>query len=312
MAMENEDGGGGGSWWGSWMTAAKTKSAEVYEFVKNDLDELSSAVKTEACAVLSSTSNAVKETLQLDKPESTANSVKRSVSSFFDQVGTALSPPPEDGDEEAIIIQGSDPVFLNRLQTRIYTLASEPRTFTEDIPADQMSQFEAWLSVLEEDKMTTDKLTKHLTSCPALQENYTALVPHQVSLAQFWQRYLFRKGLIEDEEAARERKEEREKQAAESFQWDKVEKINEMEIPEEEQIRLLAEYEAERKLLKDRKHEDVNSPMLIERERKDMVIVSTSATTSVSTASTTDKESNDDDWEREFDLEDADAADDKK
>lgn len=38
---------------------------------------------------------------------------------------------------------------------------------------------------------------------------------------EFWQRYLFRKGQIEDEEAARERKEERDKQAAESFQWDK-------------------------------------------------------------------------------------------
>lgn len=56
---------------------------------------------------------------QLDKPESTANTVKRSVSSFFDQVGSALSPQPEDGDEEAIIIQGSNPVFLNRLQVSV-------------------------------------------------------------------------------------------------------------------------------------------------------------------------------------------------
>lgn len=56
---------------------------------------------------------------QLDKPESTANNVKRSVSSFFDQVGSALSPPPDDGDEEAIVIQGNNPVFLNRLQVGI-------------------------------------------------------------------------------------------------------------------------------------------------------------------------------------------------
>jgi len=298
MAMENEEGGAGG-WWGSWVNAAKAKSAEVYEFVKNDLNELSTAVKSEASAVLSSTSNAVKETLQLDKPESTANTVKRSVSSFFDQVGTALSPPPEDGDEEAIIIQGSDPVFLNRLQTRLYTLASEPRTFTEDIPAEQMPQFEAWLTVLEEDKMSMDKMTKMLAACPPLQENYTALVPTQVSHAQFWHRYLFRKGLIEDEEAARERKEEREKQVAESFQWDK----------EEEQTRILAEYEAERKMMKDsgKKNDENegNSAVLIEREKKDMIIVSTSATTSVSTGSTGDKESNDDDWEREFDLDES-------
>ncbi|XP_054276117.1 BSD domain-containing protein 1-like isoform X2 [Macrosteles quadrilineatus] len=307
MAMENEDGGAAGGWWGSWMNAAKAKSAEVYEFVKNDLNELSTAVKSEASAVLSSTSNAVKETLQLDKPESTANTVKRSVSSFFDQVGTALSPPPEDGDEEAIIIQGSDPVFLNRLQTRLYTLASEPRTFTEDIKEDQMPQFEAWLTVLEEDKMSMDKMTKMLAACPPLQENYTTLVPTQVSHAQFWHRYLFRKGLIEDEEAARERKEEREKQVADSFQWDK-------ELSEEEQIRILAEYEAERKMMKesDKKSEEngvnVNSAVLIEREKKDMIIVSTSATTSLSTGSTGDKESNDDDWEREFDLDETEAS----
>lgn len=62
---------------------------------------------------------------QLDKPESTANNVKRSVSSFFDQVGSALSPPPDDGDEEAIVIQGNNPVFLNRLQVKIIHYMSQ-------------------------------------------------------------------------------------------------------------------------------------------------------------------------------------------
>lgn len=41
------------------------QSAEVYEFVKRDFDEISSVVKNEASAVVSSTASVVKETLQV-------------------------------------------------------------------------------------------------------------------------------------------------------------------------------------------------------------------------------------------------------
>jgi hypothetical protein len=44
-----------------------------------------------------------------------------------------------------------------------------------------------------------------------------------VSHLEFWQRYLFRKALLEDEEARREameRRAEKERQTAENFQWD--------------------------------------------------------------------------------------------
>lgn len=44
-----------------------------------------------------------------------------------------------------------------------------------------MSQFEAWLGVLEEDKLSEDKLSKLMAACPPLQENYTTLVPQHVS-----------------------------------------------------------------------------------------------------------------------------------
>lgn len=65
-----------------------------------------------------------------------------------------------------------------------------------------------------------------------------------------------------------------------------------IELSEEEQVRLLAEYEAERKQMKERKSDEkeIGSGVLIEREKKDMVIVSNSATTSTSaTSSTGDK-----------------------
>lgn len=41
------------------------QSAEVYEFVKRDFDEISSVVKNEASAVVNSTASVVKETLQV-------------------------------------------------------------------------------------------------------------------------------------------------------------------------------------------------------------------------------------------------------
>jgi hypothetical protein len=50
-----------------------------------------------------------------------------------------------------------------------------------------------------------------------------------VSHLEFWQRYLFRKALLEDEEARREameRRAEKERQAAENFQWDQGKSLN--------------------------------------------------------------------------------------
>lgn len=54
--------------------------------------------------------------LQLDEPESTASTMKRSVSSFLGQVSSVLNPSPEDDDEEAIVIHDSEPVVLTKFQ----------------------------------------------------------------------------------------------------------------------------------------------------------------------------------------------------
>jgi len=51
----------------------------------------------------------------LENPESTANTMKKSVSSFLDQMSSALNPLPDD-DDEALMIVGSDTVTLSRLQ----------------------------------------------------------------------------------------------------------------------------------------------------------------------------------------------------
>lgn len=53
----------------------------------------------------------------MENPESTANTMKKSVSSFLDQMSSALNPLPDDEDE-AIMIVGSDTVTLSRLQVK--------------------------------------------------------------------------------------------------------------------------------------------------------------------------------------------------
>ena len=53
---------------------------------------------------------------QLDEPDSTVGTMKRSVSSFLGQVTSVLNPSPEDDDEEAIVIHDSEPVVLTKYQ----------------------------------------------------------------------------------------------------------------------------------------------------------------------------------------------------
>ncbi|XP_021914019.1 BSD domain-containing protein 1-like isoform X2 [Zootermopsis nevadensis] len=368
MAEERE-----GGWLDSWYKAAKNKSVEVLQFVKRDLDEFSTAVKSEASNVVSSTTSALKDKLRLDEPESTANTMKRSVSSFFGQVSSVLNPSPEDEDEEAIVIHDSQPVVLTKYQMLQRALVANPDTFLFDPDKKYEQQYEAWLEIIE-DQLTADRLSKMMTANPDLHSQYTALVPDQVSHLEFWQRYLFRKALLEDEEArkeATERRAEKERQVAENFQWEQDDFGTNIELTEEEQTRLLLEYEREcesKKLLRSNsernsredammsacgvrgnqhssficesrsepsiaskmdgcqmttsdkatsKQENLNrdgqkgelmtgdeSVLFKTKEKKDMVIV-TDGNSCHTSSSSGDKESNYDDWEREFDLEDA-------
>ncbi|KAK7867046.1 hypothetical protein R5R35_005686 [Gryllus longicercus] len=336
-----------GSWWDSWYKAAKDKSVEVLEFVKRDLDEFSTAVKSEASNVVTTTTSALKDKLKLDEPESTANSVKRSVSSFLGQVSNALSPPPQDEDEEAIMIFNSQPVPLTPFQKKLHALIIDPDTFLVAPSEADLPQYKAWLEVTQEVLNNEQRLARMLAANPDLHCQYTRLVPEKVSASQFWEHYLFKKALLEDDEARREameRRAERERQAAENFCWEQEDFGTHIELSEEEQTRLLQEYEKEcenKKLLRNTSQEEnlvvednhysenvnetpVDTPVkksssVIQKdkeqsedtddlsvgERKDLVIVSPDGNSCHTTSSCSgDKESNDGDWEREFDLDD--------
>lgn len=247
------DSGENNYWLSSWLSAAKVKSNEVLEFVKKDLEEFGSAVKNEATSMASTTGTVLEKTLKLNEPESTASTMKRSFSSFLGQMNNVLnpSPSPDDSDTEAILItEGSETVTLTKLQQAVYELQKNEKVFLEDPDPSVDKQYQCWLEIID-DQLTEERLTKHLTSSATLNNQYLKLVPDNVPHLLFWKRYLFRKALLEDELAhqeAMERRELKEKQMTEEhLKWDQEDFASNIELSEEEQIRLLQQYEEETK-----------------------------------------------------------------
>ncbi|XP_024080347.1 BSD domain-containing protein 1-A-like isoform X2 [Cimex lectularius] len=241
----------------------------------------------------------------LDKEDSTATSVKKSLSSFLDQISDVFVPPSEDDQVYVpLVVKDGEPVQLSPIQMKLYTLISSEGTYTTPIELEFKDRFEAWLKVSEEIFTNVKYLSISLASNSKLQDKYTQLVPDKVSHSDFWKRYLFRKALLEDTEAERERKEARrgeeeiEKEKEICNEDDILNDIDfraNVELTEEEQTQLLAQYEAEIK-------NEFDVSTIRTREKKDLVIVGSNLT---SQASTSSKESSTDgEWEKEFELED--------
>lgn len=159
------------------------QSVEVYDYVRKDFDEFTQTVSEE----VSTTASALKEKLkvllsftvhtlplqflcfQIDDSSGTAATVKRSVTSFLNQVSDVFYIPPEDDDE---------PIFLDRLTAIIYTLGSDPATFLVDPDA---TEFEAWQESLNLESQQAD-IAALLANNEKLRHNFETLVPSKVKL----------------------------------------------------------------------------------------------------------------------------------
>lgn len=264
--------GGGGSWWGSWLDTAKSKSASVLEAVKNDLTELTTVVKTEA----TSATEALGRSLSLTEPDSTVGAMKKSFSSFLGQVTEALVPSLEEEEEgEEVLITEEGAETLTGFYKHLAELQSMDGTYLEE-PADELSEkYKRWMEVVEQEQFTEPRLARHLASSTILNEQYVTLVPGKVAHMDFWKRYLFKKALLEDAIANAEIAERKAKAAVASSEtvapnkvivqtdqpkrtieedlipddiaWAEVPEFDasNMELSEEEQARLLEEYEQE-------------------------------------------------------------------
>ncbi|XP_017779681.1 PREDICTED: BSD domain-containing protein 1-like isoform X2 [Nicrophorus vespilloides] len=256
MAQNNDN------WFGSWLSAAKNKSCEVLEFVKKDLEEFGNVVKTEATNVVTSTGTAIEKTLKLDEPESTASSMKRSFSSFLGQMNEALNPSLDDSDTDVImIVKGNETVKLTKLQQALYELQKDELTFIQDPDPSMKKQYEYWLEIID-DQLSEDRLSKHMLSSLTLKNQYISLVPLKVGHELFWKRYLFRKALLEDDFARLEALEKRDSKLKEvtedTVNWEE-DFSKDISLSEEEQIKLLEQYENETKEKEEQRKQSVDN-----------------------------------------------------
>lgn len=206
VPSSRQDEGQSGNWWDSWLSSAKSKSAEVYTMVKKDLDEIGTAVKSEASHVFSTTSTVIGKTLKLDVPESPANVMKKSLSSFIGQVSTVLNPEPDDEDDTEVILSSGDTTMLSTYKKELEALQRVDATFI--VPA-YSPEFDAWRASLETTEagvISLSSVAKRLDASPLLRSQYDKLVPDAVSHDEFWERYLFRVALLQDRLAAAARK----------------------------------------------------------------------------------------------------------
>lgn len=159
------------------------------------MEEISTAVRTE----VTNAGSAIGDTLRLDEPESTANTVKKSLSSFFGQVSEALVPTIEEEDDaEAILITKDGSVTLTGFQKHLAELQAYDATYLTAPDSSLTDNYQRWLEIVDQQQFTQNQLAKHLSSSDILNEKYLALVPDQVSHMEFWKRYLFRRALLED------------------------------------------------------------------------------------------------------------------
>lgn len=158
------------------------------------MDEIKTAVRSE----VSYAGSVLGETLKLDEPESAANTVKKSLSSLFEQMSEVLVPNIEDEDTEAVLITTDGAITLSGFQKHLVELQRNERTFLSPPNVDLSENYQRWLEIVEEDQFTQNQLAKHLSNSEILNEKYSILVPNHVTHMDFWKRYLFKRALLED------------------------------------------------------------------------------------------------------------------
>lgn len=166
----------------------------MLEAVKRDLDEISSAVRSE----VSNAGSVIGETLRLDEPESTANTVKRSLSTFLGQVSEALAPSLEDDEAETIKITSDGIVTLTGFQKHLADLQVNDITYLQSPDETLAEKYQRWLEIVDQEQFTQNQIERHLNGSEILREHYSRLVPEMVSHMDFWKRYLFKRALLED------------------------------------------------------------------------------------------------------------------
>nr|XP_040231301.2 BSD domain-containing protein 1-like [Anopheles coluzzii] len=270
------------SWWGSWIDTARTKSASVLEAVKNDLTELTTVVKTEASSATEALGRSLHLGEPDSAVGAMKKSFSSFLGQVTEALVPSLE---EDEETEAVLITADGTLTLTGFYKHLAELQANDDTYLEEPADELREKYKRWMEVVEQEQFTEPRLAKHLASSTILNEKYVALVPAKIAHMNFWKRYLFKKALLEDAIANAELAERKAKAAvnstetcapnktivqtdqprrttieeatepeetpsypiADDLAWAEVPEFDatNIELSEEEQARLLEEYEQE-------------------------------------------------------------------
>ncbi|XP_053659696.1 BSD domain-containing protein 1-A-like [Anopheles marshallii] len=270
------------SWWGSWIDTARTKSASVLEAVKNDLTELTTVVKTEASSATEALGRSLSLGEPDSAVGVMKKSFSSFLGQVTEALVPSLE---EDEETEAVLITADGTLTLTGFYKHLAEMQANNDTYLEEPADELREKYKRWMEVVEQEQFTEPRLAKHLASSTILNEKYVTLVPAKVAHMNFWKRYLFKKALLEDAIANAELAERKAKAALNSTEtcapnkaivqtdqprrtieeatepdaetpsypisddlaWTEVPEFDatNIELSEEEQARLLEEYEQE-------------------------------------------------------------------
>ncbi|KAJ1467614.1 hypothetical protein T484DRAFT_1921390 [Baffinella frigidus] len=181
---------GGGGVGGGWLDSLKEKSKELVEVYKRDIAEFSSVVKTEG----SQAAERAKGTI-----EATTTGMLKDAKDF----GTSIAAE-------------ATPLLAPALPSRLGALQGTASTYTSD-PSDAAA-YAAFLETFNAQEYT-GKVEALLRDVKAVAGMHETLVPEKVPYKQFWARYFYKAGKLEQEEERKkkaskvEQEEERKKKA---------------------------------------------------------------------------------------------------
>jgi hypothetical protein len=164
------------------MSPIFLQSASVLEAVKNDLNEITTAV-TETLNLVPTEEELIEEQQPEDDIQTSGGggvnfnhmkqSISSSISTFFGSVTDALIPQlDEDDTSEAILISNDDSIVLSGFTKHLKELQENDETYLEEPSktAELAEKYRMWLEIVEQEQFTKPSVEKMLQQSQVLNE----------------------------------------------------------------------------------------------------------------------------------------------
>lgn len=215
----------------STTTYLKTRVTSIGKTITQELDSMSPEEKPDE-----TTDDPAKDNSAIVNPQEKGNfayKTKESFSSMFSSIVDVLMPTTfDDDDEELCLLNGKVIVPLERWNTLVKSIQTDPHTFCHE-PDGPPENYESWLETfsLIDHEGEVEKLLGTVTEIKSI---YVKLVPESMTHCEFWHRYFYRIHLLRELEIKRAQI----KQAEEDDSPENSEKLNVLYLREDQPKKL--------------------------------------------------------------------------